>query len=52
MMFYDYSMEMFTRKAKPIRTFGDPDNQLPDKWRSLAYGKYSESLFGYFLYIK
>jgi hypothetical protein len=25
---------MFTGKAKPIRIFGDPDNQLPDKWNS------------------
>ena len=25
---------MFTRRAKPIRTIGDPDNQRPDEWIS------------------
>jgi len=25
---------MFTRKAKPIRIIGDPDNQRPDEWSS------------------
>ena len=25
---------MFTRRAKPIRIIGDPDNQRPDEWSS------------------
>jgi len=25
---------MFTRRAKPIWTIGDPDNQRPDMWSS------------------
>ena len=29
---YSYSTRMFTRKAKPIRIIGVPDNQRPDKW--------------------
>ena len=29
-----YSYSIFTRRAKPIRIIGDPDNQLPDKWSS------------------
>ena len=33
-MKYNYSKNMFTLKAKPYRLFGDPDNQLPDKWSS------------------
>jgi len=28
---------MFTRRAKPIRIIGDPDNQLPDKCSSTVY---------------
>jgi hypothetical protein len=27
---YNYSTEMFIRRAKPIWTIGDPDNQCPD----------------------
>jgi len=25
-------LDKFTRRAKPIRIIGDPDNQRPDKW--------------------
>jgi len=28
----DYSKKIFTRRDKPNRIIGDPDNQLPDKW--------------------
>jgi hypothetical protein len=28
------TLDKFTRRAKPIRIIGDPDNQLPDKWSS------------------
>ena len=31
---YSYSKKMFTRRAKPFRIIGDPDNQRPDKWSS------------------
>jgi hypothetical protein len=31
-MQYNYIKKRFTRRAKPIRIIGDPDNQLPDKW--------------------
>jgi len=30
-MQYNYSKKKFTRRVKPIRIIGDPDNQLPDK---------------------
>jgi hypothetical protein len=29
-------LEKFTRRAKPIRLIGDPDNQGPDKWSTSA----------------
>jgi hypothetical protein len=28
---------MFTRRSKPVRIIGDPDNQRPDKWSSIVY---------------
>jgi len=31
---YNYSTKVFTRRAKPIWTIGDPDNQCPDMWSS------------------
>jgi hypothetical protein len=31
-MQYNYSMKMFTGRAKPIRIIGNRDNQFPDKW--------------------
>ena len=31
---YNYSTKMFTRRAKPIRIIGVPDNQRPDEWSS------------------
>jgi len=31
---YNNSKKMFTRRAKPIRIIGDPDNERPDKWSS------------------
>jgi hypothetical protein len=34
---YNYSKRMFTRRTKPIRIIGDPDNQLPDKRISTVY---------------
>jgi hypothetical protein len=34
---YNYSREMFTRREKPIRIIGDPDNQHPDKWSSTIF---------------
>jgi len=33
-MQYNYSMKMFTQRAKPIRIIGEPDNQRTDKWSS------------------
>jgi len=29
---------MFTRRVKPIRIIGDPDNKRPDKWSSTVVG--------------
>jgi hypothetical protein len=29
---YNYSMKMFTRRAKKIQIIGNPDNQRLDKW--------------------
>ena len=29
-------LEKFTRRTKPIRIIGDPDNQLPDEWSSIV----------------
>jgi hypothetical protein len=43
-MQYNYSMEMFIGKAKPIRIIGDPDNQLPDKWSSTVLAASQEGL--------
>ena len=39
---------MFTRRAKPVRIFGDPDDQLPDKWSSavtLKFERYNLTKF-------
>jgi len=36
-MQYNYSKKMFTGRAKQIRIIGEPDNQLPDKWRSTVF---------------
>ena len=33
-MQYNYSTEMFTRRAKPIRIIGNPDDRRPDTWSS------------------
>ena len=30
----NYSKEMFTGRAKPVRIIGDPDNQRTDEWSS------------------
>ena len=35
-MQYNYSKKMFSRRAKPIRIIGNPDNQRPDKWSYTA----------------
>jgi len=39
---------MFTRRVKPIRMIGDPDNQRPEKWSSTVMQSnanfYSESI--------
>jgi len=34
-------MKIFTRRAKPNRIIGDPDNQLPDKWSSIVLENWS-----------
>jgi len=34
MIQFNSSKKMFTRRAKPIRIIGDPDNQVLDKWNS------------------
>jgi len=36
-MQYNFSMKMFTQRAKPIGIIGDPDNQHPDKWSSTVF---------------
>jgi len=42
---------MFTRRAKPVRMIGDPNNQRPDKWSSTVMKSnaifYSESIFDF-----
>ena len=32
-----YSTKLFNPTAKPIRTFGDPDKQRPEKWNSAVF---------------
>jgi hypothetical protein len=36
---YNYSKEMSTGRAKPIRIIGDPDNQRPDKRSATIFVK-------------
>jgi hypothetical protein len=36
-LYYNYSMKMFTRKAKQIQIIDSPDNQHPDKWSCTVF---------------
>jgi hypothetical protein len=43
-MQYNYSKKMLTRRAKPSRIIGIPNNQRPDKWSSTVLRAFVESL--------
>ena len=38
---------MFTRRAKPIRKIGDPDNQHPNEWSSTVPHEELRSLYAF-----
>ena len=46
---YNYSTKMFTQRAKPICTIGDPDNQHPDMWSSTVIQNDSLNMQGVLL---